>query len=392
MLYGTLMIEQAALSSLASTIKSVTSAQVEAMTPTGPDRAGLFGSPEDRYTRQGDKAMIEARGVLTRDTNLLMALFGGGNVTYDEIIGHLDKAAGDPDVKQVEIHLDSPGGTVDGLFQAIDRVANHEKDVTVIGYNKVASAAYGIAAAADNFYLANEAVSVGSVGVAVDLMVRDDVVTITSSNAPDKRPDVTTDDGKEKVREQLDEVENLFIDRIAAGRGVTPQQVKENYGRGRTYLSAEAVQRGMADAILTKQRTAPTAAAGGDKDGGEQPSEARSMDLEQLKAEHPATYAAAVKIGQEKERDRVSAHLTMAEASGDYKAAAEHIQAGDGMTDKVVAHHQAAAMKASMQTARTTDNAETAAASGADTQDDRAADPAEAVANALEQLTGTGED
>ena len=72
------------------------------------------------------------------------------------------------------------------------------------------------------------------------------------------------------------------------------------------------------------------------------------MDLEELKTKHPALYAAAMAIGATeataKERDRVSAHLEMGQASGDMKTALAAVADGSDMTQTLQAKYMTAGM------------------------------------------------
>jgi len=90
------------------------------------------------------------------------------------------------------------------------------------------------------------------------------------------------------------------------------------------------------------------------RDGGYK--QGTTMDLEELKANHPAVYDQAVAVGAEKgaaqERERVEAHLTMGEASGDMALAVSCITEGKEMTASVSAKYQAAGMKKAAQSAR----------------------------------------
>lgn len=97
------------------------------------------------------------------------------------------------------------------------------------------------------------------------------------------------------------------------------------------------------------------------------------MDLNELKAKHPTLYAQVVAVGETAERDRVSAHLTMGDASGDMKTAMKAIDDGSAMTASIQAKYMAAGMKRQDTTAREDDNV---GALGAEhsTQDDATAD------------------
>lgn len=117
----------------------------------------------------------------------------------------------------------------------------------------------------------------------------------------------------------------------------------------------------------------------------------KTMDLGKLKAEHPDVYAAAVQIGVIQERDRVSAHLTMGEASGDMKTACSSIKDGLEMTASLQATYMAAGMNKANQNARQDDDAAAAAAANGAAADDDADASGNAVASAVEAKLGIGE-
>lgn len=90
------------------------------------------------------------------------------------------------------------------------------------------------------------------------------------------------------------------------------------------------------------------------------------LDLRTLRSQHPDLFEAAVQEGVTQERDRVCAHLTVGEQSGDLKTAFGAIRAGDGMTQTLTATYLAAGMNRAEQTARQTETDQAgAAASGA---------------------------
>lgn len=71
----------------------------------------------------------------------------------------------------------------------------------------------------------------------------------------------------------------------------------------------------------------------------------KTMDLKMLEKEHPEIYAQAVEVGVTQERERVSAHLTLGEASGDMALAITSINEGAEMSATLNAKYMAAHMK-----------------------------------------------
>lgn len=71
----------------------------------------------------------------------------------------------------------------------------------------------------------------------------------------------------------------------------------------------------------------------------------KPMNISQFKAEHPELFAEVVAVGMTQERERVSAHLTMGEASGDMVLAMASINDGSEMSATINAKYMAAHMK-----------------------------------------------
>lgn len=314
---------------------------------------------------EGTNAGIDIHGVITKAPSLMATLFGGGNVTYPEIIKALAEADANDAVERITLNVDSPGGHVDGLFDAIAALETTKKPITAVVTNQASSAAYALVSQAGRIEASNRATRVGSVGVVASFSVYEDEVDITSTKAPKKRPDVSTKEGRDMVREELDALHELFVEAIATGRDTTPEKVNADFGQGAVLLADEALKRGMIDAIakpslrvVKSSQSTNTAVTGGDNNP-----EIGLMDLAQLKALHPDVYQAAVNQGIEKERERVAAHLTMGEAANAIDVAVKAIQSGDEYTAKYMAQYNAAALRSRDQQNR--DDDEQAAASAA---------------------------
>lgn len=192
---------------------------------------------------------ITVNGILTERPSLF-AMLAGGNTTYRSIREAVAEAEANPAVREIVLSINSPGGSVDSLFPTLDALEAAKKPMRA-RVSLAASAAYAIAAVAGPIEANGLAASVGSVGVVATMHVDPDVVSVTSSNAPNKRPDVRTEAGRAVVREELDEIESLFVEYIARGRGVTPDTVRKSFGRGSVMLARKGKEMGMLDSIGT---------------------------------------------------------------------------------------------------------------------------------------------
>lgn len=334
-------------------------------------------------TIAGDTAEISVSGVITKSPSFIAMLFGGGNVTYPEIVQALAEADKDPNVTQAVMKIDSPGGHFDGLFDAVAAMESFSKPLKAVVHNQAASAAYALASQADEIVAANKAARVGSIGVVASFSVHEEEVEITSTKAPKKRPDLKTEEGKDMVREELDALHELFVDSIASGRDTTADKVNAEFGQGATLLADEALKRGMIDAIagaplrVVKSTKTKTTASGGNTP------ETGPMDLNTLKAQHPDVYAAAIA----EEHDRVCAHLTMGQASGEMATAISAIEDKSPMTANLQAKYMAAGLNRRDQTNRQDDDAAASAADGANSNEE-GTDAADLVCSAVEAQLG----
>lgn len=341
--------------------------------------SAIAGVPRN-YQVAGDVAEIRVEGVLTPKPDLFAFYFGGGNTTWESIRQALALAQADTGVKRVQWLISSPGGQVDGMFDTLAAMEAFSKPMSVRA-SMACSAAYVIACLGGKIEATSAAGYFGSVGVVRSYYVDEHIVEVTNREAPNKRPDPTTPEGKSVIQDELDAIADLTHEAISKGRGTTVRDVVQNFGRGGTVLAGDARRRGMIDRIakpflraLPIEGSGPTAAdeqsenqpvaAVGDLVGaraenpspapkpGAQPQRKTIMNKKELQENHPEVYAAILAEGRalgetagaSSERDRCVAHLTMGEASGDMKTAVAAVQSGEGMTATVNAKYMAASM------------------------------------------------
>lgn len=305
----------------------------------------------------GSTAGISVTGILTNAPDWIASFFGGGNTVYSDIREAIVMANADPAIDNIVMNIDSPGGHAGAeLKETMDFIANSSKPINAfVGY-QAASAAYGIASQATFISAQNKSTILGSVGVVQMFFVDEQIVEISSSDSPNKRPDVTTEEGKSIVRAELDQMHEVFAEDIAAGRGVSVATVNSDFGRGGIFLAEKAVKRGMIDSIGSASQTA---------DGGTT-TEAIKMDLKTLKADHLDLYQSVldeginkgVAQGAESEKKRAAAHLKMGATCGDMAIATKAIADGAAFNDdEVQADYLSASMNKRDKQDREDDNA-----------------------------------
>jgi ClpP class serine protease len=318
-------------------------------------RGGSDGGLPRNMTVAGSTAEIRIEGILTKRPDFFAAFFGGGNTTYTSIRAALSIAESNPQIREVVLFVDSPGGSADGLFETLDAIAafraSSGKKIRVRAEN-AQSAAYGIAAAGGNIEASGRGATFGSIGTAIAYFMDEHIIELTNTDSPDKRPDLTTAEGKAVVVKYLDQLNFEFVRSIAQGRGVDSKTVTEDYGRGASMTAVAAKSLGLIDKIST---TAPRAV----------PSKGKTMSEEQT--DNRAAIDAAKLEGVEQERDRVRAHLAMGEGCGDLSIALEAIRSGASMTQEINARYLSAGMNRSDRSRRQTEsNTAEAALKGVD--------------------------
>jgi ClpP class serine protease len=222
--------------------------------------AAKLGRPLDNNgnsaTVRDGVAILNVEGPLFRYANLFTDLSGATSV--EGLAQDFQSALDAPNVKQILLNINSPGGQVDGIQELGDmiRAGTQTKPVTAYIEGTGASAAYWLAAAAQHVAAAESAL-IGSVGVVAavtdnrEAQQRQGVrrYEIVSSQSPYKRPDVATEEGRAQILEVVDGLADIFIGRLAAFRGVTADHVAANFGKGKTVLARQAIAAGMADEI-----------------------------------------------------------------------------------------------------------------------------------------------
>lgn len=195
-------------------------------------------------------AVIKVSGPLFRYANLMTRICGA--TSYELLAQDFNKAVQNPNIKGILLDIDSPGGEVNGCSELSDMIYQARGTKPIIAYASGAccSGAYWIASACDKILAADTAI-LGSIGV-VSIFEKDDedkTIEIVSSQSPNKRPDINTEEGKAKIQARVDELAEVFIAKVARNRGITAVDVVKNFGAGDVSVGQYAVRNGLADGL-----------------------------------------------------------------------------------------------------------------------------------------------
>lgn len=241
-------------------------------------------------TMRDGVAVVPVTGPIFRYANLFTQISGA--TSLDVLAKDFSAALDDPAVKAIVLEINSPGGQATGISDFAAQVRAAAKPVVAYVGDMAASAAYWIAAAAPRVVMSKSGMA-GNIGAVLGLDVRKDPnkVEIVSSQSPNKRPDVSTDAGRAQMQAMVDAVAQVFIDDVAAYRGMTADAVIKNFNGGDIFIATKAVAAGMADSIGTLESVIAGLAGARTLPAKPLSSKGHPMDLATLKADHPATVA-----------------------------------------------------------------------------------------------------
>lgn len=100
------------------------------------------------------------------------------------------------------------------------------------------SAAFWVATAADEVVI-DATARLGSIGTVMTFRTRKksdtdqtEVLEIVSSQSPNKRLDPASEEGRKAYQSELDNLADIFIDRVARNMGVSRETVLNDFGKG----------------------------------------------------------------------------------------------------------------------------------------------------------------
>jgi len=165
-----------------------------------------------------------------------------------------------PFISTILMDIDSPGGYADMVPEMAReiRAARGYKNIVAVANTSMNSAAYYLGAQASRVY-ATDSAQVGSVGVILvhtDQSRKDEMegvknTFITAGKYKAELAQPLTDESRGHLQEHVDALYEDFVNDVAIGRGTDSENVRENYGQGRTMLPKDALDAGMIDGVAT---------------------------------------------------------------------------------------------------------------------------------------------
>jgi signal peptide peptidase SppA len=214
-------------------------------------------SPGYTVTESGI-AVVPVLGPLVARSDWLTVLLGASE--YGAVAEALTAAAENPAVHGIVLEVDSPGGEVGGLFDAVDAIGaikrQSAKPMFAVASEAALSAAYAVASAADRIYVSRtgEVGSVGVIAVHIDESGADAMAGLkwTLIHAGARKTDGNPHEplsprATASIQADVDHLYDQLVDLVAANRGLNPDVVRAT--EAAIYRGERAVAAGLADRI-----------------------------------------------------------------------------------------------------------------------------------------------
>lgn len=253
---------------------------------------------------RGDVAIIPVSGPIFPKANLITEISGATSIQMLAL--DFNAALQNPNVKSIVLDMSSPGGQVSGINEFAGMVRDSTKPVTAYVGDLAASAGYWIASQADEIVMEPTALA-GNVGVVLGFKkpsAEDPNRELVSSRAPDKRPDLNTEEGVAVLQARIDAIEDVFLNTVANGRGMTVDALAAI--RGQVLVGQAAVDAGLADKLGSLESVI-AGLSGVSINGGAMPDtkkptagadpETPAITVSALKADYPDVYQAVFDAG-----------------------------------------------------------------------------------------------
>ncbi len=228
-------------------------------------RARIGGGRERRQAdlAPGGVAVIPVDGTIIPKADFFSEVSGATSIV--QLQAAFREALASADVSAIVLDVNSPGGSVDLVPEMAAEImaARGTKPIIAVANTWAASAAYWIASAAEQLIVtpSGEVGSVGVYSVHEDLSaamamkgIKTTLVSAGEYKVEGNPFEPLSPEARAEMQAKVDAYYEMFVNAVAAQRGVSAQEVLDRFGQGRMVMAADAVDRGMADAVGTLEQ------------------------------------------------------------------------------------------------------------------------------------------
>ena len=205
-------------------------------------------------------AVVHCFGAITPGEST-QSVFGGRTMGSETITEAIRQAWEDDGARAIILRVDSPGGSPlasDLIWREVERAREGGVPVVVSMADYAASGGYWIAMGADRV-VAEPATITGSIGIYGGKYVLGELYDKADYNvepiergrnagwfSPRQR---FTDEQRELLRRELRETYEIFLEKVAEGRGFDSPEDVDAIARGRVWTGRQALERGLVDRL-----------------------------------------------------------------------------------------------------------------------------------------------
>lgn len=205
-------------------------------------------------------AVLPCYGAIVQRAGIMTEWCGG--TSTQQFSTALRAAIADPNVSQIAIEFDTPGGSVYGVSELGEeiRAAREKKPIIGIANSLSASAGYWLMSQCSEA-VCTPGGEVGSIGVytahadysaALDQAgVKHTLIQAGKYKTEGNPYGPLTDEARANIQASVDHYYSLFTRAVAKGRNVSVDQVRTGMGEGRVLSAPDALAAGMIDGIDT---------------------------------------------------------------------------------------------------------------------------------------------
>jgi signal peptide peptidase SppA len=257
-----LLIQRAKLDSILAAIGprlglDLPHAESEVIQVYGPGDGGS-SKRKSYYVTEDGIGVIDVMGPLVKRSS--GDFMSGGPTTYGEIESEFLDAANDSAIKGILLQVDSPGGESVGCFELADVIhgARASKPIVAVADGDSFSAAYAIASAADQVFVAKSG-GVGSVGVWMlhadySGALEEKKIKVTYIHYGARKIDGNpyqplADEAHAAFQAEVNRIGEMFVNTVARNRGMKASAVKGT--EAGLFFGENGVSMGFADEVGT---------------------------------------------------------------------------------------------------------------------------------------------
>lgn len=269
-------------------------------------------------------ARIPVYGIIAKRMSQVRGISMPQGTSIEEIKRDVQAAIEDPEVEQILLDIDSPGGSVDGVAEFSDFIYSLRDIKPIIAFadGQMASAAYFIGSAADKVY-ASKSSEVGSIGVYAVISdwsvanhnqgIKTEVIKAGKYKAAGHPDKPMTEEDRQVIQREVNKHYDLFMQAVMRNRGMTEEEVK-NVATGEIWIGEEALAMGLIDELTTiedvlgsveksisdaRANTQKGLKIENNKPNKEEETMAQELTVEKVKAEHKLIAEALAAEGKE---------------------------------------------------------------------------------------------